>query len=81
MSRWKRVLILLGIAAAASVAYLWLFGTQTFFALEARNTARKLPFVNRTPVPLPGRSWSVEVQVHPPTLSRRSFSHLAGKKS
>jgi hypothetical protein len=53
MSRWKRVLISLGIVLVACVAYLWLFGTQTFFALEARNIARKLPFVKRTPVPLP----------------------------
>src|SRR5258705_6262003 len=58
MSRWKRVLISLGIVVAASVAYLWLFGTQTFFALEARNTARKLPYVKRTPVPLPDLSVS-----------------------
>jgi hypothetical protein len=33
-------------------AYLWFFGTQTFFALEALNVARKLPFVKRTPVVL-----------------------------
>jgi len=52
MSRWKRVLISLGIVVVACVTYLWLFGTQTFFALEAHNTARKLPFVQRTPVPL-----------------------------
>jgi hypothetical protein len=52
MSPWKRILVSLGIVVAASVTYLWLFGTQTFFALEARNTAQKLPFVKRTPVPL-----------------------------
>lgn len=52
MSRWRRVLISLGIVTLASVAFLWLFGTQTFLALEAQNTARKLPFVKRTPVPL-----------------------------
>jgi hypothetical protein len=55
---WKRVLISLGIVVVASVAYLWLFGAQTFFALEAQNTARKLPFVKRTPVPLPDLSVS-----------------------
>ena len=38
--------------AVVGVGYLWFFGTQTFFALEARNTARKLPFVRLTPVPL-----------------------------
>jgi len=58
MSRWKRVLISLGIVLVASVAYLWLFGTQTFFALEAQNFARKLPFLKRTPVPLPDLSVS-----------------------
>jgi hypothetical protein len=52
MSRWKRVLISLGIVVVMCVTYVWLFGTQTFFAIEARNTARKLPFVKRTPVPL-----------------------------
>jgi hypothetical protein len=49
MSRWKRVLMTLGIVAVACFTYLWLFGTQTFFVLEAHNVARKLPFVKRTP--------------------------------
>jgi hypothetical protein len=52
MSRLKRVLISFGIVVVACVTYLWLFGTQTFFVLEAHNAARKLPFVNRTPVEL-----------------------------
>jgi len=58
MSRWKRLLISLGIMVVACVIYLWLFGTQTFFAIEAHNTARKLPFVKLTPVPLPDSSFS-----------------------
>jgi len=56
----------LGIVVIACVTYLWLFGTQTLFALEAHNTARKLPFVKRTPVPLPDLSVS---QVSGTTLS------------
>jgi len=52
MSRWKRVLISLGIVVVACVIYLWLFGTQTFFVLEAHNVARKLPFVKLTPLEL-----------------------------
>jgi len=60
MLRWKRVLIALGIIGLALAAYLWLFGVQTFFALEAQNTARKLPFVRRTPVPLTDLSVSGE---------------------
>jgi hypothetical protein len=52
MSRWKRLLISLGIVVVACVTYLWFFGTQTFFAFEAHNTARKLPFVRLTPIPL-----------------------------
>jgi hypothetical protein len=58
MSRWKRFLISLGIMVVACVTYLWFFGTQTFFALEANNTARKLPFVKLTPVRLPDSSVS-----------------------
>ena len=58
MSRWKRFLISLGIMVVACATYLWFFGSQTFFALEAKNTARKLPFVKLTPVPLPDSSVS-----------------------
>ena len=52
MSRWKRVLISFGIVVVACVTYLWLFGTQTFFVLEAHSAARKLPFVKLTPIEL-----------------------------
>ena len=52
MSRWKRVLISFGIVIVACVTYLWLFGTQTFFVLEAHSAARKLPFVELTPTEL-----------------------------
>lgn len=52
MSRWKRVLVSFGIVVIACVTYLWLFGTQTFYFLEAHNIARKLPFVKRTPIEL-----------------------------
>jgi hypothetical protein len=52
MSRWKRILISFGIVVVACVTFLWRFGTQTFFVLEAQNVARKLPFVKRTPIEL-----------------------------
>jgi hypothetical protein len=52
MYRW-RILVSQGILVITSVAYLWFFGTQTFFVLEANNVARKLPFVKLTPVVLP----------------------------
>ncbi|HXL22808.1 MAG TPA: hypothetical protein VOA78_10095 [Candidatus Dormibacteraeota bacterium] len=50
MSRWTRVLSLFGIVVVACITYLWFFGTQTFFVLEAYSVARKLPFVRRTPI-------------------------------
>jgi hypothetical protein len=53
MCRWKRILVSQGILVITSVAYLWFFGTQTFFVLEANNVARKFPFVKLTPVVLP----------------------------
>ncbi len=52
MSRWMRVLVSFGIAVVACVTYLWLFGTQTFFVLEAHDVARKLPFIKQTPIQL-----------------------------
>jgi hypothetical protein len=52
MLQWKRVLAVLEAFVLACVAYLWSFGLQTVFVLEARNTARKLPFLKRTPVGL-----------------------------
>jgi hypothetical protein len=60
MPRWKRVLISFGIVIVACAIYLWLFGTQTFFVLEAHNTARKLPFVKLTPIELTDLSVSQE---------------------
>ena len=60
MSRWKRVLISFGIVIVACVIYLWLFGTQTFFVLEAHSAARKLPFVKLTPIELTDLSVSQE---------------------
>ena len=60
MRRWKRILVPLGIMVVTCVGYLWFFGTQTFFVLEAHNVARKLPFVKRTPFVLPDASVSQE---------------------
>jgi hypothetical protein len=58
--RWKRILVSIGIIVTLTIAYLWFFGTQTFFALEAHNTARKLPFVRLTTVVLADESISQE---------------------
>jgi hypothetical protein len=52
MSRRKPILVSLGILAVAGVTYFWLFGIQTIFVVGAHNAARKLPFLNRTPVAL-----------------------------
>jgi hypothetical protein len=60
MRRWKRILVPLGIMVVTCVGYLWFFGTQTFFVLEAHNVARKLPFVKRMPIVLPDTSVSRE---------------------
>jgi len=50
--------MVLGVLAVACVAYLWFFGVQTFFVLQAHNAARKVPFLNRTPVELTDSSVS-----------------------
>jgi hypothetical protein len=52
MSRRKRILVSLGILAVVGIIYFWLFGIQTIFVVGAHNAARKLPFLNRTPVAL-----------------------------
>lgn len=58
MSRWTRVLTSFGIVVVVCGTYLWLFGTQTFLVLEARNAARELPFVKLTPLALADLSLS-----------------------
>lgn len=58
MSRWKRTLVALGIAAAVCGIYLWLFGVQTMSALMVRYSYRKMPDVAKTPVPLSDSSIS-----------------------
>jgi hypothetical protein len=52
MSRRTRVLTSFGVAVVLFGSCLWFFGTQIIFVLEARHTARKLPFVEQTPAPL-----------------------------
>jgi len=52
MSRWIRILIAFGILTVVCLGYLWLFGIQTFFFLQAHNLGRKLPFVKQKPVEL-----------------------------
>lgn len=52
MSKWKRILIWVGIVGAFGGVYLWFFGVQTVTALMVRYQFRKLPDVAKTPVPL-----------------------------
>lgn len=52
MPKLKRVLIVLGVGVLTIGAYLWLFGIQTFFALESRRIGREAPIVNNSPVAL-----------------------------
>ena len=49
MSKWKRVGLALGIALILGTVYLWLFGVQTFFALETRKIGREIPIVKSVP--------------------------------
>jgi hypothetical protein len=52
MSRRTRVLTSFGVGVVLFGSCLWFFGTQIIFVLEAHHIARKLPFVEQTPVPL-----------------------------
>jgi hypothetical protein len=49
MSKWKRVGLALGIALILGTVYAWLFGVQTFFAIETRKIAREIPIVKSAP--------------------------------
>jgi hypothetical protein len=52
VSKWKRRLLWASSILTVCVVYLWFFGTQTFFALWARNVGRKVPIVKTVPVDL-----------------------------
>jgi len=52
MSKRTRILIGLGAVVVVCGTYLWLFGVQTFLALEARDIARKTPVVKKAPLEL-----------------------------
>ena len=58
MSKWMRVWVGLGITVLVCGIYLWFFGVQTFFALDARNIARKTPVVRNVLIELPDLSIS-----------------------
>lgn len=57
MSKSKRLLVWLGIAAAV-VAYVWAFGPQTMLTLMARYKYREIPVAGKTPIALPDLSVS-----------------------
>jgi hypothetical protein len=52
MTRWKGRLLWASAILTVCVVYLWFFGTQTFFALWARNVGRRVPIVKSVPVDL-----------------------------
>jgi hypothetical protein len=52
MPKWKRRLCWLGAFVVVGGVYVWLFGIQTFFALNARRMGRQVPIVNSVPVDL-----------------------------
>jgi len=52
MSKWKWVLVSLGIAVVFGGLYLWFFGIQTFFALYSRKIGLEVPIVKSAPVEL-----------------------------
>jgi hypothetical protein len=58
MSRRTCLLTGLVVTAIFCGTYLWFFGVQTLFTLEARNIARQTPVVKRDPVELPDLSIS-----------------------
>jgi hypothetical protein len=58
MPKWARILIIWGSLSLATVAYIYLFGPQTFSAFLVRSEARKLPDIAKTPMPLPDASVS-----------------------
>jgi hypothetical protein len=58
MSKWKRVLITMGVVVIVGAIYLWLFGVQTVSALIVRYSYGKMPDVAKTPVPLSDSSIS-----------------------
>jgi len=52
MRKWKRRLLWVSASVIACVVYLWLFGVQTFFALQTRKIGREIPIVKSIPVEL-----------------------------
>lgn len=52
MSKWKHRLIWFGIFVVLGGSYLWFFGADTFFALNARRMGRQVPIVNSVPAEL-----------------------------
>lgn len=52
MSKWARILIVLGGMAALGAMYLWFFGIATMFVIETRYIAWKAPIVKKAPIEL-----------------------------
>jgi hypothetical protein len=52
VSKRRRIIIGLGASVVVCGLYLWFFGTQTFCAIEARWTGRRVPIVDSVPVDL-----------------------------
>jgi hypothetical protein len=52
MSKWKYRLVWFITPVVLGGAFLWFFGVETFFALNARRMGRQVPIVNSVPVEL-----------------------------
>jgi hypothetical protein len=53
MSKCSRILLIVAAVIIAGGLYFWLFGVQTYFAVEAGGIARKVPTVAQVSVALP----------------------------
>lgn len=60
MSKWLRRLLWFGLAAVPIVAYLWFFGIETLFCLQAWRIGRQVPIVKSAPAELAVLSVSKE---------------------
>jgi hypothetical protein len=52
MSKWVRILLILGSLTAFGAIYLWFFGIATMFVIETRYIAWKAPIVKKAPLEL-----------------------------
>jgi hypothetical protein len=51
-TKWKRRLLVFGVFVIILTSYLWLFGIQTFFALQTRYWSHRIPIIKSVPLEL-----------------------------